>query len=150
MKEKNVKTTKRAHAFKCYASSYNVEFLNSFNSKLQLKDTESAIKNKLKKLLTELRGFKFVTTCVLEFKKIEIDDKAKYGTFYLHSNAETIIDQNDVDDIFKSIYYSTIISNIQKFLGKVWGWIIVSVIDKNINSSKYNPLAGSSYIKFPK
>ena len=79
MNEKNVKTTKRTHAFKCYASSYNVGFLNSFNSRLQPKDTESAIKNKLKKLLTELRGFKFVTTCVLEFKKIEIDDKAKYG-----------------------------------------------------------------------
>ena len=30
-----------------------------------LEDTESAIKNKLKNLLTELRGFKFVTTLVL-------------------------------------------------------------------------------------
>ena len=58
--------------------------------------------------------------------------------------AGTIIDENDVDDIFKSIYYSTIISNIQKFLGKVWGWIIVSVIDK------CNTLAGSSYIRLPK
>ena len=30
------------------------------------------------------------------------------------------------------------------------GWIIDSVIDHNINISKYNPLAGSSYIKLPK
>ena len=40
---------------------------NSFNLKLQLKDTESAIKNELIDLLSTLRGFKFVTTLVLEF-----------------------------------------------------------------------------------
>ena len=46
LNEKNVKVTKRAHAFKGYASSHNVEILNSVNPELQLKDTESAIKNK--------------------------------------------------------------------------------------------------------
>ena len=35
-------------------------------------------------------------------------------------------------------------------LGKGSGWIIDSVIDNNINVSKYNPLAGRSYIKLPK
>ena len=29
------------------------------------------------------------------------------------------------------------------------GWIVDSVIDHNINISKYSPLAGSSYIKSP-
>ena len=43
LSEKNVKITKRAHFFKGYASSCNVEDLNSFNPKVQLKDTESAI-----------------------------------------------------------------------------------------------------------
>ena len=38
----------------------------------------------------------------------------------------------------------------KKCLGKGSGWIIDSVIDHNINISKYNPLAGSSYIKLPK
>ena len=70
LNEKTVKTTKQAHPFKGYASSYNAEILNSFSSELLLKDIESAIKKKLKKLLTELRGFKFVTTLVLVFKKI--------------------------------------------------------------------------------
>ena len=36
------------------------------------------------------------------------------------------------------------------YLGKGSGWIIDSVIHHNINISKYNPLAGSSYIKLPK
>ena len=40
--EKNVKMTKRAHAFKGYTSSFNVEILNSFDPELQLKGTEPA------------------------------------------------------------------------------------------------------------
>ena len=43
LNKNNVKITKRSHAFKGYASSYNVKILNSFNPELQLKDTESAI-----------------------------------------------------------------------------------------------------------
>ena len=60
---------KRSHAQKGYASTFNVKILDSSNSELQLKDTESAIKKKLIYLLSKLRGFKFVATLVLEFKK---------------------------------------------------------------------------------
>ena len=102
---KNVKITKQADASEGYASSCNGL---PFNPELQLKNTESAIKNKLKKLLTKLRGFKFVTTLVLVFKKIESDDKTKYDTFYLHRKAETIINESDIDDVFESIYTTII------------------------------------------
>ena len=61
-----------------------LNYLNSFNPELQLKDTESTIKNKLKKNLTELRGSKSMATLVLVFKKIEFDDKTKYSTSYSH------------------------------------------------------------------
>ena len=64
-----VKITKRAYACKGYASSYDVEILNPFNPELQLKDTKYATKSKRIKLLTQLKGFKFVTTLVLVFKK---------------------------------------------------------------------------------
>ena len=58
-----------------FATTYNVKIINSFNPELQLKDTESAIKNKFKKLLSELRGFKFMATLVLVFKKIQSEDE---------------------------------------------------------------------------
>ena len=50
--------------------------LNSFNPELQLKNTESGIRNKLKDLLTELTALKFMAAMVLHFfkKKIEGDD----------------------------------------------------------------------------
>ena len=72
---KKIKTTKRENAFKGYASTYNVENLNSFNPELQLTNTESAIKSKLIELLTRSNGFKFVTALALVFKKVEIKDK---------------------------------------------------------------------------
>ena len=76
-----MKIIRRAHAFKSFASSYNVAILDSFNPELQLKDTESTIKSKLIDVLTQLKGFKFVATLVLVFKKIESEDKTKYDTF---------------------------------------------------------------------
>ena len=117
MDEKNAKTTKRSHAFKGYASSYNVEVLKFFNSELQLKDTESATKNKLIDSMTDLKDFKFVATLVLEFKKIESDDKTKYDTFYLNSKVETVLNESDNNDLFQLIY-TTIISKIQKIFRK--------------------------------
>ena len=90
---------------------------------------------------------KFVATLVLKFIEIQCDDKTLYNTFYSNSKKETIA--NESDDVFESIY-TTIILNISKSLEQGSGWIIDSVIDRNINISKYNLLADSSYIKLPK
>ena len=51
-----------------------------------------------------------MTTLVLEFKKIQSDDKTRYNTFYSILKAEAIVHESKIDDIFESIY-STIISN---------------------------------------
>ena len=143
MNKKNVKITKRAHVFKCFASSFDI-----FDPELQLKDTKSAIKNKLKRLLSELKRLKFVTKLFLVLKKIKSEDKTIYDKFYSHSKVERIINVSDIgDNVFKSIYRIVI---SKKSLGKGLGWIIDSVIGYNINISKYNPVAGSSYIKLQK
>ena len=72
--------------------------MNFFNPELQLKDTEPAIKSNLIELLSELRGFKFVTTLVLVFKKIESKDKTKYDNFYSSSKVETFINESDINE----------------------------------------------------
>ena len=113
------------------------------------KHLESEIENKLKKLLIELRGFKFVITLVLVFEKIESEDKTKYDTFYSNSKAEIIINESNIDDVFKS-NYTAVISNIQKYLGKGSCWIIDLVIDHNISISNHNPLAGCIYYRIIK
>ena len=67
-KRKNLKITKKSHAFKGLSSSYNVEILNSLGPELQLKDSESAIRSKQQKFLFELKGFKFGVTFALVLK----------------------------------------------------------------------------------
>ena len=67
-KRKKLKITKKSHAFKGLASSYNVEILNSLGPELQLKDSESAIRSKQQKFLFELKGFKFGVTLGLVLK----------------------------------------------------------------------------------
>ena len=77
--------------------------MNYFNAKLDLKNTESAIKNELKDLLSEFRELKFVTALFLELKS---DDATKYSNFYSNSKAETIIYKSDIDDqSIKLIWY---------------------------------------------
>ena len=119
MNEQNVKITKQLYAYRGYASTYNVEISNLVNPELQVKDAKSAIKNKLRNGLYELRVFKLVTTLVLEFSTIENDDETKYSTFYSNSKAETTVNESNtsIADIFESIYI-TVISNIRKFVAK--------------------------------
>ena len=69
------------------------------------------VKTSLQKLLV-LKGL----------KKIESEDKTKYDTFYSNSKTEIIINESDIGDVFQSIC-TTIISSIQKSLGKDSGWI---------------------------
>ena len=52
--------------------------------------------------------------------------------------------------MFESISSTIISTNIQRSLGKASCRTIDSVIDHTMRISKYNPLAGSSYIKLPK
>ena len=101
------------------------------------------IKSKLIELLTQVKGFTFVATLVLVFTKIESEDKAKYDNFDSSSKAEIIINKGDIDHVFQSIY-ATIITDIQKYLGKSSGWITDLVLDHTISISKFNLLAGSS------
>ena len=63
-----------------------------------------------------MRGFKFVTTLVLEFRETERDDRTKFITFHSSSNTEMIIIQSGIDNVFESIY-STIIK-ITRIFGK--------------------------------
>ena len=61
--------------------------------------------------MNQLKGFKFMTILIWVLKKIESDDKTKYDSFHLHSKAEAITNESDIDDAFQS-FYTTIISSI--------------------------------------
>ena len=58
-----------------------LKFKNFLILKCNFKYTESAIRNTLIDLLSELRGFKLVKTLAVEFKKIEDDEKNNRNSF---------------------------------------------------------------------
>ena len=63
-----------------------------------------------------------MATLVLEFKKIQSDHTALCSTFHLNSKEESIINKTGIDDVFQSIYNTTM-SNTQKSLGQDSDWI---------------------------
>ena len=89
--EKDVKISKQSHAYRDYVSTCNVDTLYSFSHELE----------ELINFFFELRAFKLVITLVLEFEKIEKDDETKYTIFYSNSNAETTINEGDINDILE-------------------------------------------------
>ena len=122
--------------------------MNFLNPELQLQNTQFAIKNKLNNFLKELISC-YNLGLKIEKNKIINENETKYSTFYSNSKAETIIHDADINSILESID-STIMTKIQKYHAEGSGWTIGSVIEQNINISKYKPLSGSSYIKLPK
>ena len=67
-------------------------------------------------------------------------DETKYSTFFSNSKTEKIIHSTPIDSISESIF-SMIVTKIQKYQAKGSGWTITSVIEQNINISKYKPLS---------
>ena len=49
-----------------------------------------------------------MTTLVIEFRKLECNDATKCTYFYSNLKAETIINESNIDYVFKSIYTSII------------------------------------------
>ena len=99
--------------------------------------------------MIKLKGFNLGTKLILDFKQIKFVDETTYSTFYSSLKAEKIINENNIDDVFESIY-STVISNIQKTLRKELGWITDSVVYHAVNISKNKPFHGSSYMELLK
>ena len=112
--KKNAKIAKQSHTYKSFASSYNINILISFSAELQIKDTESAVRSKVIDLLSELREFKFVSTLVIELKKIASDNVTKYITFY----SETVINESNIDHVFDQ-YVLRLYQTYKNIFGKV-------------------------------
>ena len=93
--------------------------------------------------------FQILLPVIYNLKIMNLKLKIKSDNLCSSSKAEVIINESDIDDVFESIY-TTIKTNIQKYLGKGSSRIIASVIHRTLSILMYNPLAGSSYIKLPK
>ena len=90
-----------SNSFDKYTHRYNVKVLNLCDPELQLINTKSMIKNKLKELLSELKKFEVRTILVLDYMK-------KNDPKIFHSSAKLIARDSDIDQAIKFIHHSIV------------------------------------------
>ena len=97
------------------------------------------MKNLFDELLTEKRGFKYITDVKITLKKQIMILNPR--TLYFNSIVKTVINQIKINDSFEEI-----LNLLDIWINEGSGWIIDEIKGLYINISKYEPLLGGSYI----
>ena len=137
---------KREHAHKGYAETYNVEVMDNKSLDDSLFLAKRSIKDFLKDLLEEKRGFKCVIIAEITLKRwnnaINMYD---IDRIFVRSHAETVT--NERCNLGASYEIMKNILDIWTGFGS--GWIIDKIENIYIDIANYEPLAGSSYFPLP-
>ena len=72
----------------------------------------------------------------------------KVNVGFFKSNAREIINENDIETVINDAG-NELINRISEWISEGSGWVIKSVDKHEIDSSKYKPLRGSSYLPLP-
>ena len=102
---------KNKAAFSGYAQSYKVEVIDKRDVVIQLKASEIVIKELLKDLLTELKGFKYHITLAGLLSKVKNSyqiewNSIEYSPVYFNSSTKTVINNEfKLNQSFQEIIY---------------------------------------------
>ena len=115
--------------------------------------TEVLVESHLNDLLKTMKGFKFIETLEVTFKKREYDPKTGeseyiFKTAYFNSKAKTITNANEIGSEL-SISQQEILNTIDIWVSEGSGWTIDKIDSNYINIVVYQPVHGSSYIDLP-
>ena len=136
-----------AKALKGYTSSYIISIKHNTDPLLQLQNTRLAVEHHIKKALSAMKGIKFNETLKVTFWKPQ-DDGWIYKTAYFNSKPQTVINDNTINEALQ-LTKQQILNFIAQWISEGSGWTIQSVDSHHINTVKYEPLKGSSYIQLP-
>ena len=134
-------------ALKGYTKSFEISIKNDKNPLVQLQNTRLAIENHITKILTSMKGLKFVETLKVPFKKLA-KDEIVYKTAYFNSEPQTIINNIEIPEALQ-LSKEQILNIIAQWISNGSGWTIESVDNHYLNIVQYQPIKGSSYIKLP-
>ena len=97
---------KNKTAFSGYATSYKIEIVDKRDVIVQLKASEISIKELLKVLFIELKGFKYQITLAVLLSKMKNNGEIEYSTVYFNSLTKTVIgDKFELNQTFQEIIY---------------------------------------------
>ena len=134
-------------ALKGYTKSLEISIKNDKDPLVQLQNTRLDIENHIIKILTSMKGLKFVETLRVTFKK-SAKDEIVYKTAYFNSKPQTIINNTEISEALQ-LSKQQILNIIAQWISEGSGWTVESVDNHYLNIVQYQPMKASSYIKLP-
>ena len=134
-------------ALKGYTKSFEIDIKNDKDPLAQLQNTRKAIEYHIIKILTSMKGLKFVETLRMTFKKLS-KDEIVYKTAYFNSKPQTIINNTEINETLQ-LSKQQILNMTAQWISEGSGWTVESVDNHYLNIVQYQPMKGSSYIKLP-
>ena len=140
-------------ALKGHAKSYGIELQENWNPLNHFTKTKELVESHLESLLKDMKGFKFIKTLKVTFRKDTVDSETKgvvstYKMAFLNGKAKTITKANDIEHEL-SLSRQEILKRIDQWVSEGSGWVIDRIDSHYINVTTYTPLHGSSYIELP-
>ena len=140
-------------ALKWHAKSYGIDLQDNLNPLNHFTKTKALVESHLEGLLKDMKGFKFIETLEITFKKETIDSNtgkcvSTYNMAFLNGKAKAITKAIDIEHEL-SMYRQEILNTIDKWVSEGSAWIIDRIDSHYINVTLYKPLNGSSYIELP-
>ena len=144
---KSIKIKQLNKALKGYTKSFEISIINNKDPLTQLQNTRKAVEYHIMKILTSMKGLKFIETLMVTFKKI-VNSEIVYKTAYFNSKPQTIINNVEIPEALQ-LSKEQILNIIAQWISEGSGWTIESVDNHHLNIVQYQPMKGSSYIKLP-
>ena len=114
---------KNKTAFSGYAQSCKVQIVDKKGVITQLKSNEISVKDLLKDLLVELKGFEYQLTLNIILSKQKNSNEIEYRSVYFNSLTETVIGDNYfLEDCFQEIIYK-----VENWISHGSGWNFDSI-----------------------
>ena len=140
-------------AGKGHAKSYGIELQENLNPLNHFTKAKELVESHLENLLKDIKGFKFIETLKVMFRKDNIDSETRkrvstYKMAFFNSKAKTITKTNDIEHEL-SLSRQEILKRIDQWVSEGSGWVIDRIDSHYINVTTYTPLHGSSYIELP-
>ena len=138
--------SRKKYAFRKYAGTYEVEVMDSKSLDDSLFLAKRSIIDFFRDLLEEKRGFKYILSTRVTFKKWNnVCNTYDIDTIFRNSDPITVINKRfDLGTAFETLKHRL---SIYSHEGS--GWITDKIDDIWINVDNYDPLAGSSYFTLP-
>ena len=137
VKNRAPKIEKLDQALKGHAVSYMTEIQDSLDPLNHFTKTKEVVESHLKDLLKTMKGFKFIITLEVNFKKNTFDSKTGkretiHKTAYFNINAKTFTNANKIESELYALQQE-ILGIIEVWISEGSGWTIDRVDNNYIN-----------------